>query len=161
MQEKLYAGLTYEQAVRKYSKTVANTCIIRLRNYTDAEDCFQNVFVKLYTKSPQFNDEKHLKAWLTRVAINECNTCLKKNNLFIPLKTIKREETYTIDDTNDVLWALFKTPPKYREVLFLYYCEQYKVEEIAEILGINKNTVKTRLKRGREKLKSIYGGDQA
>lgn len=84
MQEKLYAGLTYEQAVRKYSKTVANTCIIRLQNYADAEDCFQNVFVKLYTKSPQFNDEKHLKAWLTRVAVTNVTPALKGTTCLYP-----------------------------------------------------------------------------
>ena len=52
-----------------------------------------------------------------------------------------------------------KTPEKYREVLYLHHCEQYKVEEIAGILKKNPNTVKSLLKRGRELLKSIYGGD--
>ena len=58
-------------------------------------------------------------------------------------------------------WALMKTPQKYRDVLYLYYCEQYKIKEIAEILKTNESTVKTRLKRGRDILKSIYGGDPA
>ena len=160
MPDKLYAGLTYEQIVRKYSQTVANVCLIRLQNYADAEDCFQNTFVKLFTNSPQFTGENHLKAWLIRVAINECVTCVRKNKLFIPLKNVNREETYFTDDTNDVLWALLKTPQKYREVLYLHYCEQCTVKDIAEILKINENTVKTRLRRGREKLKSIYGGDE-
>ncbi len=159
MSEVLFAGLTYEQTVRKYSQTVVNVCMIRLKNYADAEDCFQNVFVKLYTKSPEFSDETHLKAWLIRVAINECVSCLRKNKQIIPLKTINQEEAYFTDDTNDVLWALLKTPQKYREVLYLHYCEQYTVSEIAEILKTNENTVKTRLKRGRDKLKSIYGGE--
>ena len=56
-------------------------------------------------------------------------------------------------------WALCKTPAKYRDVLYLYYCEQYKVKEIAVILQKNENTVKSLLERGRELLKSIYGGD--
>lgn len=56
-------------------------------------------------------------------------------------------------------WALVKLEPKYRDVLYLYYCEKYKIDEIAEILSHNPNTVKTLLRRGREKLKSIYGGD--
>ena len=159
MSEILYAGLTYEQTVRKYSQTVVNVCVIRLKNYADAEDCFQNVFVKLYTKSPEFSDETHLKAWLIRVAINECVSCLRKNKQIIPLKSINQEEAYFTDDTNDVLWALMKTPQKYREVLYLHYCEQYTVSEIADILKTNENTVKTRLKRGRDKLKSIYGGE--
>ena len=56
-------------------------------------------------------------------------------------------------------WALLKTPLKYREVLHLYYVLDYPVSEISKILRLNENTVKTRLRRGREKLKEIYGGE--
>ena len=63
------------------------------------------------------------------------------------------------EDSRDISWALFKTPQKYRVVLYLYYCEQYKVREIADILKISESAVKARLTRGREKLKEIYGGD--
>lgn len=159
MSEKLYAGLTYEQTLRKYAHTVGNICIIRLQNYADAEDCFQNTFVKLYTDSPEFSGENHLKAWLIRVAVNECNMYRRKYKLLIPLDSVKSEKTFFNDEMSDIKWALFKTPQKYRDILYLYYCEQYKVSEIADILKINENTVKTRLKRGREKLKSIYGGE--
>ena len=48
---KRYAGLTYEQAVRKYADSVAKVCRVHLDNTADAEDCFQNTFFKLYTKS--------------------------------------------------------------------------------------------------------------
>ncbi len=50
--------------------------------------------------------------------------------------------------------------PKYREVLYLYYAEGYSGDEIAAILGKNSNTVRTMMRRGREKLKKIYGGDE-
>ena len=52
-----------------------------------------------------------------------------------------------------------RVEPKYREVLYLYYYERYRVDEIAGILDGKPNTVKSLLKRGREKLKKIYGGD--
>ena len=55
---------------------------------------------------------------------------------------------------------MMRLEPKYREVLYLHYCERYKVDEIAQILKKNPNTVKTLLKRGREKLRLIYGGDE-
>lgn len=51
--------------------------------------------------------------------------------------------------------------PKYREVLYLHYFEDYKVDEIAEILGSKSGTVKSLLSRGRRKLKELYGGDDA
>ena len=158
-EEKRFARLTYEQAVRKYADTVTRVCMMRLRNFADAEDCFQNVFFKLCFKSPDFENEEHLKAWLIRVAIHECVSYLRKNRGVLPLDAAKEQAVMFDWDTSDMSWALMQTPPKYREVLYLYYCERYKVAEIAQILGKNENTVKSLLKRGRERLNSIYGGD--
>lgn len=159
--ERLFAGLSYEQAVRKYADTVTGVCVMRLRNMADAEDCFQNTFTKLYFKSPEFDSEEHLKAWLIRVAIRECVSYMRKNRRVILSDKIQEETIIFDEDASDMSWALFQTPAKYREVLYLYYCEQYKVSEIAKILKKNENTVKSLLKRGRKLLKSIYGGDEA
>ena len=157
---KKFAGLTFEQAVHKYADAVTGVCVMRLQNYADAEDCFQNTFSKLYFKSPDFESEEHMKAWLIRVAINECSSYMRKNRR-TPAAEQYREEGVPFDfDRSDMSWALFKTPTKYRGVLYLYYCEEYKVKEIAKILQKNENTIKSLLKRGREVLRSIYGGDE-
>lgn len=161
MAEKLYAGYTFEQAVRKYSDAVTSVCVMRLQNSADAEDCYQNVFYKLCFKSPEFESEEHLKAWLIRVAIHECASYMRKFRRQIPCGQIDREASFDNTDNYDISWALMKTPPKYRDVLYLHYCEKYKLREIADILGIKENTVKSLLKRGRELLKSLYGGDDA
>lgn len=160
MADIIFGKQDYEQIVRKYAQTVAGVCVMRLQNWADAEDCFQNTFVKLYIKSPEFNDENHLKAWLIRVAINECNNFARKNSRLVSLDAINKKTVVFNQDTNDISWALMKLDAKYRQVLYLHYCEQYKVNEIAQILGKNPNTIKTILKRGREKLKEIYGGDE-
>lgn len=161
MAEKRFAQFTYEQVVRKYSDTVTGVCIMRLHNLADAEDCYQNVFFKLYYKSPKFESEEHIKAWLIRVAIHECTSFMRKNRRQLPLESLENEAIVIDSDSSDISWALMKTPPKYRDVLYLHYCEQYKVCEIAKILDVKENTVKSLLKRGREILKSVYGGDNA
>ena len=161
MAAKLFCGLTFEQVVAKYAQTVASVCLMRLQNYADSEDCFQNVFIKLYTKSPEFSEEDHIKAWLIRVAVNECKNYIRDNRRTISLEAVKNEAVSLPEDTLDISWALLKTPQKYRDVLYLHYCEKYKINEIAQILNIKENSVKTLLKKGREILKSIYGGDQA
>ncbi len=162
MADVLYAGLSFEQTVQKFYQTVASVCVLHLQNNTDAEDCFQNTFIKLYEKSPTFNDENHLKAWLIRVAVNECNSYRRKNKWLLPLSQIKESSiSFTKFDDNDISWALVQLEDKYRDVLYLRYCEEYTATEIADILGKNPNTVRTLLKRGKEKLKSIYGGDGA
>lgn len=159
MAEKLFANLSFEQAVMKYSDTVTAVCIMRLQNYADAEDCYQNTFYKLCYKSPEFENETHLKAWLIRVAIHECVSYMRKSKHQLPVDVFFNEPSKDETESKDISWALMKTPQKYRDVLYLHYCEQYKVSEISEILDVKENTVKSLLKRGREILKSIYGGD--
>lgn len=159
MAENYFAGLSFEEVVTKYKKTVGSVCVMRLKNWADAEDCFQNVFSRLYTKSPTFNDENHLKAWLIRVSINECSNYIRDNKPLLPLKEVNENSVQFPHDKCDISWALMELEPKYRNILYLYYLERYKIDEIAEILGKKTNTVKTMLRRGREKLKKIYGGD--
>ena len=158
MADSLYAGLTYEEVVNKFFQTVASVCVLHINNHADAQDCFQNTFVKLLEKSPDFNDESHLKAWLIRVAINECNNMRRKNSRVIQFDEKIVEISYKSDDEKDISWALVQLDPKYREVLYLRYCEQYNANEIASIIGKSPVAVRTMLKRGKEKLKKIYGG---
>lgn len=154
-----FFGLSYEDVVKKYKQTVGAVCVMRLKSYADAEDCFQNTFFKLYHNSPEFNDENHLKAWLIRVAINECNKYIRANKRFVPLKNDAKASVSFPEDRCDMSWALLKLEDKYREVLYLYYGEGYNTNEIAQILNKSPNTVKTLLRRGKEKLKNIYGGE--
>ena len=159
MGDKIFAGLSYEEAINQYKRTVASVCLMRLKNHADAEDCFQNTFFKLYRNSPDFESQEHLKAWLIRVAINECNKLLRKSKRLLPLTYSDKETISFPYDKCDISWALLMLDLKYRQVLFLYYVEDYEVSQIAQILDKNENTVNSLLRRGREKLKNIYGGE--
>ncbi len=153
-----YFGLTFEDIVQKYASVVHSACVMRLGNAYDADDCFQNTFLRLYTAAPEFREEEHIKAWLLRVAINECRKYIRDNRRTVPLESVREISLPPTDDADDISWALMRLEPKYREVLYLYYAEGYSGEEIAGILGKNSNTVRTMMRRGREKLKKIYGG---
>lgn len=161
MADKRFVGMSFDEVVHKYSDTVTSVCVMRLKNMSDAEDCYQNTFLKLFTKSPKFEDEQHIKAWLIRVAIRECASYMRKNRHQTPVESFFDEPVTDNKDNLDISWALMKTPSKYRDVLYLHYCEEYKVKEIAQIIGTKENTVKSLLKRGREILRKIYGGDNA
>lgn len=159
MAKSTFAGLSYDMVLENYADTVTGVCVMRLQNWADAEDCFQNTFIKLFQKSPEFESETHLKAWLIRVAINECRNYIAKNRRFLSLDQLEYDPGVWRENENDISWALMRTQPKYREALYLFYCEQYKVAEIAAILKKNPNTIKTLLRRGRDQLKAVYGGD--
>lgn len=147
--------MTFNDIVEKYSDMVTRICIMNLRNSDDAKDCYQNVFIKLFQKDIEFQNEEHLKAWLIRVCINECRNYIKRFYKF----TIDIEQVIIADHQKNLtlLPEVLKLPKKYRNVLYLYYYEGYSIDEISHILQINQNTLKSQLKRGRELLGKKVG----
>jgi RNA polymerase sigma factor (sigma-70 family) len=148
------------EILKKYADTVFRLCLIYVRNKADAEDAFQNVFLKLCKIKPSFNDEEHIKAWLITVTTNECKNLLKS---FWRKNVVCIDEVISpvIDEgKKGVPTALLKLPVKYRNVLYLHYFEGYKVSELAKILNEKEATIKTRLKRGRGLMKNemLKGG---
>ena len=164
--DKTYAGMSYEEVVEKYSDYITRMCVVWTQNEEAAKDCFQNTFIKLYKSSKTFNASEHLKAWLLRVARNECNdyhrTFWNKNvSIGLDREKLERVKNDSVNkiqfdsDTENLVKALRKLSLKYREVLVLYYYQEYSTKEISDILQLSVNTVKSRLQRGREKLAKI------
>ena len=124
----------------------------------NAEDIFQEVFIKFSEKTPKFKSEEHEKAWLIKVTIN-CSKNLLNSNFLKYNSELKEEITFETKERHDIYYAVHELPLKYRTIIHLYYYEQYKINEISKILNINENTIKSRLSRAREKLKQkIEGG---
>lgn len=130
--------------------------ILYLKNKQDAEDVFQEVFLRLFSVKTEFESGEHLKAWLITTTGNLCKNILR---------SVWRRRTVALDEICGAVEAecgreesglveeLLSLPLKYRRVLFLYYYEGYKSGEIAEILKVSPATVRTHMKRGRELLK--------
>ncbi len=161
-----YAGITYEQVVRRFADTVTRVCVMRCQNVEDAKDCFQNVFLKLYTADTVFDTEEHLKAWLITVAIHQCadlhrQAWRQRVSLEEDIAKLEMLGVTTDERTEDsrVFMAVMRLPVKYREVIYLYYYEEYSVSEIARILNRKENTVKSDLRRARERLKEVLTGE--
>ena len=148
-------------AVEEYADMVRRVCFYHLKNYSDTEDVFQNVFLKYMQYEEPFGNSEHEKAWLLRVAINACKDYLK--NFFrrntISLDTMNEIETEVPEDHRDVLEAVLSLPVKYKDAIYLYYYEGYPATDIGKILGKKENTVYSLLSRGRGILKDKLGGD--
>lgn len=140
-------------AMNKHGDEVYRLALCRLQNKTDAEDVYQEVFLKLFSTKSNFNDDEHLKAWLLRVTINKC--CDLRRCAWFKNKTLLENETITqIPDEYIDLWQSISLLSKdLRTVVWLHYVEGYKTEEIAQILKCNHSTVRTKLYRARKKLK--------
>ncbi len=149
------------RAVEKYADTVFRICILHLKNKSDAEDIFQEVFLKFALNDKEFENANHEKAWIIRVTINACKDLIKS---FFRSRTISIDELISVadeekEDLSYVLEAVLKLPVKYRDAIYLHYYEGYSALEIGEILGKNENTVYSILSRGRSMLKESLEGD--
>lgn len=144
--------------IEKYSGLVYKVAITRSGNIENAEDVFQEVFIKYSQKMPKFENEEHEKAWFIRVTIN-----LTKNlhNQAWNRKTIPLEETIQFEEKEEenIFQIVSTLPQNYRTVVYLFYYEGYKIKEISKILKTREGTIKTWLSRARESLKEkIEGG---
>ena len=113
------------RAVEQYADMIRRLCMIHLKNYHDAEDIFQTVFLKYVLSSVVFQNEQHEKAWFIRVTINACRDLLK--NVFrsrtVPLNELIDQSREMPPDHSEVLEAVLSLPQKYRDVVYLYYYE--------------------------------------
>ena len=145
-----------ERIMDDYGNTLFRICLIMLGNSHDAEDAVQETLIKYLQKAPDFKDKEHEKAWFIKVASNKCRDILRfrTRNMTIDMESICE----FIQDPSDsgILEALMTLPEKFRIVLVLYYVEQYKIEDIAGVIGKSVSAVKMRLQKGRRLLKEIY-----
>ena len=144
----------FTELTTKYIDTVYRVALTRMKNVPEAEDITQTVFLKLYREPKPFASEAHVKHWLIRVTINECNKAFRNpfraaENIADYANTLHFERT----EQSDLFEAVMALSEKYRLPIFLYYYEDYSTSEISKLLKLPVPTVITRLRRGREKLK--------
>lgn len=138
-----------------YGNAILRCAYSYLHNMDDAEEILQDTLLKLLTAAPVFESETHKKAWLLRVAAN-----LSKNRLdYNAIRTCDElSDDLAAEGREDLsfVWdAVRQLPVQFREVIHLHYYEGYSTEEIANILKRKPATVRSDLRRGREKLKAI------
>lgn len=154
--EKLSAADRAAVLMDKYGNIILRVAYSYLHNMEDAEDILQDTLIQFLRNDPTFANDAHEKAWLITVASN-----LSKNKiLYLKRRQADElsEELVAEADKEDLayVWeAVKQLPEKYREVVHLFYQEGYATKEIAEILGRNESTVRSDLKRGRDKLRTI------
>ncbi len=149
---------TPEQLVRAYGDMVYRLAYAQTRSRHDADDVFQEVFLRVVQRRPSFDSEAHEKAWLIRVTLN----CLKSHwraawrRHDVPLDDripCPAPEERALDD------ALRRLSPKARAAVHLFYFEGYTAEEIARMGGEKPSAVRTRLTRARAQLRALLKGE--
>lgn len=173
--------MTPENTIRAYSDMVYRIAFARAGMKEDADDIYQEVFLRYIRKQPEFRDEEHAKAWFIKVAVNcsrkflggtvrkrempgewftetESEMYLSGNDAGGSKKT--PEERIFADESKAELYReLRKLSPDARLLLHLYYFEGLKTAEIAKLMHRKESTVRVQLARAREKLKVQFEED--
>ncbi len=146
-----------------YSDYLYRVCYRYMNNNIDAQEVLSKSFMKIFdhVANTTINDEIVFRAWMKKIAINECLMELRKRKVFfMELDLIENieEAPITSDEKlleEDLVNMILKLPAGYRTVFSLYVIEGYKHEEIATKLGITVNTSKSQLRKARLQLKEM------
>lgn len=151
----------FETYFRAYYSLVYRIAFMQMKGHADAEDVAQEVFVRLLRYQPGFQNEEHEKAWFVRTTVNLCRDIIKSkwHSTTVSIDRVsEQEKSYfhlPFKQEDGTLWVVMELPENYRNCLYFFYYEDYSIKEIAQLLNMPENTVKTNLKRGRELLKQV------
>ena len=141
----------------EFSDMVYRIAFVRMRQAPDAEDIFQDVFLRLLKHHGKLRSREHAKAWLIRCTLNCCNShhqsAWQKKTVGLDAYAGQSDLSY---DHIMLLDAVRALTPEHQEVIHLFYYEGYTNKEIADLLDIKENTVKSRLRRARMELRSVW-----
>ena len=147
-----------EHYLDTYGNAILRLAYSYLHNMADAEEVLQDTLVQFIHTAPVFENEPHAKSWLMQVAANLSKNRIRSNRIRQAEDLDELQETLAGQESEDLsfVWEAVKSlPEKYREVIHLFYQEGYATGEIARILQRKESTVRSDLKRGRERLKEI------
>lgn len=149
------------QLMDRYEKDLLRMCCMYLRDMTMAEDAVQETFLKAYSALPTFRGESSEKTWLCRIAVNVCNDMRRSAwYRFIDRRIDLDRLQIPVEAQNEASLALMmeimRLPRKWMEVILLYYYEDIRIPQIAEMLGVSETMVSRRLKKARELLKTQW-----
>lgn len=156
--KQLCTTMELEEVVHEFGDMVYRLAYSYCRNKSDADDIFQEVFLRYMKTARNFDNDEHQKAWLIRVTIN----CTKSEMMSFWKRStteITDEIAFTEPDELYLSEIMKQLPGKYRIVIHLFYFEGYSTEEIAGFLGLKPSTIRTQLTRAREILRKMLKED--
>lgn len=152
-----------EQFIYEHGEELLRLAYTYVKKHDVAEDLVQDVLLKAFEQREQFLGQSSYRTYLYRMTINRCYDYFRswsyRNTIVTEqiTKFMKKPDMIqpTIEEESYLGHCLLSLPLKYREVLILYYYKDVSQDAIADLLSISVNTVKTRMVRGREKLKKL------
>jgi len=165
---------SFEELIKKHQKFAYNVALKYLKDPVDAEDVTQEALIKAFKYLKNFNKNSKFSTWLYRIVINTCKDELRKtkndqgnlsldndNNYIDALEDESYEPLKNTENTElgkNLQKAINQLAPTYKDVIILCDMKDYSYQEISDILEIPLGTVRSRINRGRKKLRKIVNG---
>ncbi len=162
----------FETCVIEYGKSLFNYIFYHVKHKQLAEDIYQEVLISAYSALPSFEERAKVRNWLYKIALNKCRDYWRKEksaNRFWEEKVYsyvdeanpieQPEESIIAKDTNkEIADTLQELPKMYREPLILFYFQHKTLKEISTTSKLPLSTVKTRMRRAKDRLRPIVEG---
>ncbi|WP_242837297.1 RNA polymerase sigma factor [Alkaliphilus transvaalensis] len=146
----------------QYADYAIRVATVITRNKTYAADAVQETFIRIYKNIDSFDESKPFEPWLYRILVNECNRLLKNQSKTIAISDyieenplLSEEDSHRFEEYEDLYSAIQELEENNRVPIILKYLKGFSELEIADTLDLNVNTVKSRLYKGREKLRQM------
>lgn len=154
-----------DQYIRQYGRRLYGLCLHLCTNRTDAEDLYQETWLKVMKNLDKFDSVREFEPWLTKICVNEYRNILRRlrrspfyerfdssEEKELLLSSVKAEER---KDYTDLYEAIRTLPEKLRVTIVLYYFEDMDIRSTSRVLGIPEGTVKSRLNQAKKRLKGV------
>ncbi|WP_043930636.1 sigma-70 family RNA polymerase sigma factor [Bacillus sp. EB01] len=165
-------SIQFRNVMKDNGEYLIRLAFFYVKDWSAAEDIVQEVFVTYFLKSHQFENRSSIRTYLAKITVNKCHDYLRSwknkihlysNQLFGNSGSKKNSPEQIIIDKNKndlLIQEVLKMSIKYRDVILLYYYQEFTIIEISKILNCSENTVKTRLSRAKSILKNNLDGTE-
>ena len=155
-----------DQYIRKYGKRLYGLCMTLCADKHEADDLYQETWVKVLKRFDTYDPSRDFEPWLTRLCVNTYRDRLRRlsRSPFLNFSSNETKEAFLLtatapekDDYSDLYAAIDQLPEKLRLTIILFYFQDMDIEKTAQTLGIPTGTVKSRLHKARIQLKEVLG----
>ena len=148
-------GEAFAKAVTGMMQTLYRVSCSQLPNEADREDAVQEALRRAWEKRGSLKDERYFRTWVVRILLNVCHDIQREGKRMIPAEEIPGPDDSSAEEPVDLKECLLRLDERERIPILLYYLEGFDIEQIAAVLRIPRGTVKSRLHRGRDQLRTI------
>ena len=155
-----------DQYIRKYGKRLYGLCMTLCADKHEADDLYQDTWVKVLKRFDTYDPSRDFEPWLTRLCVNTYRDRLRRlsRSPFLNFSSNETKEAFLLtatapekEDYSDLYAAIDQLPEKLRLTIIMFYFQDMDIETTAQTLGIPTGTVKSRLHKARIQLKDVLG----